>query len=84
MAPAALTIVIHCFHSCRLHRVGIMLVTTEQRDLAKSYGVSYFPALGLFRNGDYAAFEGDLNDELAILEWATDPDTLDVEDQIAK
>jgi len=39
---------------------GIMLVTTEERDLAKKFEVLSFPALGLFRNGEYIPFEGDL------------------------
>jgi len=46
---------------------GIMLVTTEERDLAKKYDVSSFPALGLFRNTEYVPFDGDLNDEMRIL-----------------
>ena len=40
-----------------------MLVTTEERELAKQYDVRSFPALGLFRNGEYVPFEGDLSDE---------------------
>ena len=39
---------------------GIMLVTTEERDLAKKFEVLSFPALGLFRNGEYIPYEGDL------------------------
>ena len=51
---------------------GIMLVTTEERDLAKKFDVLSFPALGLFRNGEYVPYDGDLNDEMRILEWITD------------
>lgn len=36
----------------RVQELGIMLVTTEERELAKQLEVRGFPALGLFRNGD--------------------------------
>ena len=35
----------------KIRSYGIMLVTTEQRDLAKQHDVRSFPALGVFRKG---------------------------------
>ena len=55
-----------------------MLVTTEERELAKQHQVRSFPALGLFKNGDYLAYEGDLHEEMDIFEWITDRSTLEM------
>ena len=63
---------------------GVMLVSTEERDLAKKFEVLAFPALGLFRNGEYIPFEGDLSDEMRILEWITDKQTLLISGKIEK
>ena len=61
-----------------------MLVTTEERELAKQHEVRSFPALGLFKNGDYLAYEGDLHEEMDILEWITDRSTLEISGKIEK
>ena len=61
-----------------------MLVTTEERDLAKQYDVRAFPALGLFKNGEYLGYEGDLHEEMDILEWITDRPTLGISGKIEK
>ena len=63
---------------------GIMLVTTEEREFAKQHDVRAFPALGLFKNGDYLAYEGDLHEEMDILEWVTDRSTLGISGKIEK
>ena len=63
---------------------GIMLVTTEEREFAKTLDVRSFPALGLFRNGEYVPYEGELEDELGVLEWITDKETLLIKDKIEK
>ena len=44
------------------------------------YYISSF--IGLFRNGEYVAYEGDLNDEYGVLEWLTEKSTLFVSDKI--
>ena len=59
-----------------------MLVTTEQRELAKQHDVRTFPALGVFRSGDFIACEGDLGSELDMLEWLTDRGTLSLSGQV--
>jgi thioredoxin-related protein len=66
----------------KIREYGIMLVTTEQRDLAKQYEVRTFPSLGIFRNGDFVLYEGDLDDELVVLEWLTDRKTLSLTGQV--
>ena len=43
-----------------------------------------FPALGLFRNGEYVPYEGDLEDELEVLEWYTDKEILLLKGKIEK
>ena len=63
---------------------GIMLVTTEEREFAKTLDVRSFPALGLFRNGEYVPYEGDLEDELGVLEWITEKETLLLPGKIEK
>jgi hypothetical protein len=63
---------------------GIMLVTTEERELAKTLDVRSFPALGLFKNGEYVPYEGDLEDELSVLEWITDKEVLLIKGKIEK
>ncbi len=63
---------------------GIMLVTTEEREFAKTLEVRSFPALGLFRNGEYVPYEGDLTDELGVLEWITEKETLLLKGKIEK
>ena len=61
-----------------------MLVTTEEREFAKTLGISSFPALGVFRNGEYVPYEGDLEDELGVLEWITEKETLLLKGKIEK
>ena len=66
----------------KMQDYGIMLVTTEERELAKQHDVRSFPALGLFRNGDFVSYEGDLENEFGILEWITDKKTLELPGKI--
>ncbi|CAG0892261.1 unnamed protein product [Darwinula stevensoni] len=64
--------------------LGIQFVTTDDLDVAKKYGVSKFPAIVLFRNGEPLLYDGPLDDEDQVLAWATDPENLEVEDRIEK
>ena len=48
-----------------------MLVSSEDKELAREYEVKFFPSLGLFRNGDFVRYTGDLMDEFEVLEWLT-------------
>ena len=57
---------------------------TEEREFAKTLGVTTFPALGLFRNGEYVPYEGELDDELEVLEWFTDKEILLLKGKIEK
>merc|ERR1712156_475131 len=50
--------------------------------LAKRYGIKTFPALVYFRNGNPLAFDGDLKSEDSVLEWLTDDDNRELEDEI--
>ena len=53
---------------------------TKDRRLAKrEFGVSSFPALGLFRNGHFLAFVGDMKNTVEVQGWLTDTDALEVE-----
>jgi len=67
----------------RVQKMGIMLVTTEEREAARQREVRDLPALGLFRNGDFLPYEGDLlEDALSVLEWLSLADTLRLSDAI--
>ncbi|KAF2367458.1 Thioredoxin domain [Trinorchestia longiramus] len=61
---------------------GMHFVTTEETDLAQQHGITEFPALVLFRNGEVLEYEGDLKDEQKILGWLTDEDTLEIPNKI--
>ena len=50
-----------------VNNVGIEFVKTRERRLAKKeYGVTSFPALGLFRNGHYLGFDADLTNPMQV------------------
>ena len=63
-----------------VNNVGIEFVMTKDRRLAKrEFGVTSFPALGLFRNGHFLAFVGDMKNTVEVQGWLTDTDALEVE-----
>ena len=67
----------------KLSDYGIMMVSTEDKDLGRSdYDVNFFPALGMFRNGDFVRYRGDLMDELEVLEWIISRETLEIPGKI--
>ena len=41
-------------------------------------GLEDLPAIGLFRNGHFLAYEGDVNNEKHILNWLKDEETLKI------
>ena len=62
---------------------GIILVMNQDRRLAKKeYGISKFPALGLFRNGpeadNFVVYDGDLRDVAGLLNWLSDTETMEI------
>ena len=62
---------------------GIVLVMNKDRKLAKKeYGISKFPALGLFKNGaevdNFVVYDGDLRDVAAVLNWLSDTETMEI------
>ncbi|KAI9560775.1 hypothetical protein GHT06_011727 [Daphnia sinensis] len=61
---------------------GIHLVTTEEVELAKRYGIKTFPTLAFFRNQDPLIYKGDISDEKKVLAWFTDQGNLELADQI--
>lgn len=61
---------------------GIHLVKIQDPQLAKRYGIKTFPALVYFRNGNPLLFEGDLQNELSVLEWLIDDDNRELADEI--
>ena len=68
-----------------VNNVGIEFVMTREKKLAKKeYGVSSFPALGLFRNGDYLGFDGDISRPVEVVNWLTGTDALEVADVVEK
>ena len=65
-----------------LQDYGIMMVMTEDKEVSRENENFFFPSLGLFRNGDFVKYSGDLLDEFDILEWITDRDTLEIPGKI--
>jgi len=61
---------------------GVQMVKLKDPPLAKRYGIKTFPALVYFRNGNPLAFDGDLKSEDSVLEWLTDDDNRELEDEI--
>merc|ERR1711872_501100 len=61
---------------------GIQLVKIKDPQFAKRYGIRTFPALVYFRNGRPITFEGDLKIEKSVMEWLTDDDNRELEDEI--
>ena len=62
---------------------GIVVVMNKDRKLAKKeYGISKFPALGLFRNGgdaeNFVVYEGDLRNVAGLLNWLSDTETMEI------
>lgn len=61
---------------------GIHVVRIQDPQLAKRYSIKTFPALVYFRNGNPLLFEGDLQNELSVLEWLCDDDVRELKDEI--
>ncbi|XP_051174999.1 uncharacterized protein LOC127290468 isoform X2 [Leptopilina boulardi] len=61
---------------------GIHVVKIQDPQLAKRYSIKTFPALVYFRNGNPLLFEGDLQNELSVLEWLCDDDVRELKDEI--
>jgi len=58
--------------------LGISLVTTRDVRYARRLGIQRLPCIGIFRNGLYQSYAGDLGSELAILNWLSDIETLEI------
>ncbi|XP_033225362.1 uncharacterized protein LOC117178180 isoform X2 [Belonocnema kinseyi] len=61
---------------------GIHVVKIQDPQLAKRYSIKTFPALVYFRNGNPLLFEGDLQNEVSVLEWLCDDDVRELKDEI--
>ncbi|XP_042207519.1 uncharacterized protein LOC121856222 isoform X4 [Homarus americanus] len=61
---------------------GIHMVKIQDAQLAKRYGIKTLPALIYFRNGNPLIFDGDMQNEVNVLEWLTDDDNRDLEGEI--
>eukprot|EP00092_Neocalanus_flemingeri_P058940 GFUD01070340.1.p1 GENE.GFUD01070340.1~~GFUD01070340.1.p1 ORF type:complete len:2430 (-),score=751.56 GFUD01070340.1:121-7410(-) len=66
----------------KLSDYGVMFVSTEDKELGREFDIKFFPALGLFRNGDFVRFTGDLMDEFEVLEWIISRETLEIPGKI--
>ena len=58
--------------------LGIFMVTTKDVKYARRLGIQKLPCLGLFRNGDFQVYDEDLISEVAILNWLSDIDNLEI------
>ena len=55
---------------------GIVFVATHNLEVAKENKVKRFPAIGIFKNGEFVQYGGDLSQEVAVLRWLTASETL--------
>jgi len=62
----------------KIDEMGIFMVTTKDVKFAKKLGITKLPCVGLFRNGDFATFTGDLTNEINVLNWLSDIETLEI------
>ena len=64
-------------------KYGIALVTTEDIKYAgQTLDIRKFPALGMFRNGRFLLYHGDLHDPESTLSWLLDEETLEIPGEI--
>jgi len=63
---------------------GVRMVKINDPLMSKKYGHRSPPGLGFFRKGNYIKFDGDLLDDEEMLDWLTDPNTMEISDQIEK
>ena len=63
---------------------GVRMVKINDPLMSKKYGHRTPPGLGFFRKGNYVKFDGDLLDDEEMLDWLTDPNTMEISDQIEK
>ncbi|XP_071549030.1 uncharacterized protein hlk isoform X4 [Panulirus ornatus] len=61
---------------------GIHMVKIQDAQLAKRYGIKTLPALIYFRNGNPLIFDGDMKNEVSVLEWLTDDDNRELDGEI--
>ena len=58
--------------------LGISMVTTKDVGYARRLGIQKLPCVGLFRNGHFQIYDGDITSEVAILNWLSDIETLEI------
>lgn len=63
---------------------GVRMVKIDDSLMAKKYGHRTPPGLGYFRQGNYIKYDGDIYDDEEILDWLTDPNIMEISDQIEK
>jgi hypothetical protein len=64
-----------------INNIGIEFVMAKEKKLARQLcAMAAFPAIALFRNGGHCTvFPGSLDSEVAILNWISDTETIEVE-----
>ena len=55
-----------------LDEIGILLVYVDDESYASKMGIKTFPSLIFFRNGEPDVFEGNVENEMAVLKFVTD------------
>jgi len=63
---------------------GVRLAKINDPLMSKKYGHRLPPGLGFFRKGNYIKYDGDLMDDEEMLDWLTDPNVMEISDQIEK
>ena len=65
-----------------LDSYGIQMVRILDPQLAKRYGIKTYPSLVYFRNGNPLTFDGDLKNEVGVLDWLVSDDNRELDDAI--
>ncbi len=68
----------------QLENVGILFVYTDDESYAAKLKVTAFPTIAFFRNGERLMYEGSIENEMAVLKFATELNNLKVPGQIAE
>ena len=68
----------------QLEDMGILFVYTDDESYAAKLKINVFPTIAYFRNGDRLMYEGSIENEMAVLRFATDLHNIRIPGKIAE
>lgn len=63
---------------------GIKFAKMSDRLMAKKFGYRNPPGITYFRKGKPINYDGDIDDEEEILDWLTNPENMELNDQVER